>query len=129
MFLKIGRSMLVLGAVAQVATFVPIASPAYAQRWDDRRSEANQDRWERDRSRADRNRRDWERKRRNDAKTEGIVAGVVGTAVLAGIIAAAASSGKKDRREREDYCRDRYGNYDRATDSYRASDGRRYRCE
>jgi hypothetical protein len=121
---KAGRSMLVLGAIAQLAMVVPVASPANAQRWDDRRGD-----WHRDRG--DWNRHRWERERRKDAKTDGIVAGVVGTAVVAGVIAAIASNNKNKGRDRDraDYCRERYGNYDSQSDGYRASDGRIYRCE
>ncbi len=55
------------------------------------------------------------------------MAGTVGVAVVAGAIAAAA---KRDRenRERADYCISRYGNYDRATDTYRDYSGYTYRC-
>jgi hypothetical protein len=129
MISRSGRSLLLLGAAAQIAMLAPVASPAQAQRWDDRRG----DRWDHDRGRGDWNRRDWERKRRKDAKTDGVVAGVVGTAVLAGVIAAVASSSKNKNRDRDgdraQYCRDRYGNYDAGSDGYRASDGRIYRCE
>ena len=117
---RLARSMTILGAVAQLAVIVPYATPA-AQRRDGFRA---------DRHRIEQNRRERERDRRRDAKTDGIVAGVVGTAVLATITAAAASSNKNEGRdERADYCRDRYGNYDRESNGYRASDGRTYPCE
>lgn len=136
MLSKTSRSIMMLGAVAQLSIAIPMATPAAnAQSWEDRR-DRDGDRWSRERrrdewDRRDSNRRDRERRRRNDAKTDGIVAGVVGTAVVAGIIAAATSGGRKEKRydEREAYCRDRYGNYDRERDSYRADDGRYYRCE
>lgn len=148
---RIGRWMSLMGAAAFTATLIPIATPAEAQGrgnsascWG--REGRDRARCERDRGNVnwDRNRRDWERERRKDAKTDGIVAGVVGTAILGGIIAAAASSSKNRKRDdrgsdygdrrndygdRRSYCASRYGNYDERTDSYRASDGRWYRCE
>jgi hypothetical protein len=139
---RIGRWALVSGTAMYMAAAVPVAAPAYAAGWAGGgqscwgREGRDRARCERDAARDngrwgdDRNRRDWERKRRNDAKTDGIVAGVVGTAVIAGIIAAASSDKKKrNERDRRDYCIDRYGNYDARTDSYRASDGSWYRCE
>ena len=59
------------------------------------------------------------------------MAGAVGVLVVGGIVAALASSGKKDKekRERKRYCEARYGSYDERTDTYRASDGRWYPCE
>ncbi len=71
-------------------------------------------------------RHDRERKRRKDAKADGVVAGVIGTVMIGGIIAAATSGKKKpkdNRSNRRDYCMDRYGSYDERSDSYRASDG------
>jgi hypothetical protein len=136
MISKAGRSMLMLGMAAQFVMLPPAAAPASAQRWEG----PAQDRgWNRDRDRdrhrwegghGDRGewrRRERERRRRNDAKTDGVVAGVVGTALVAGIIVAATSGKKKDRRA--EYCRDRYGNYDRESDGYRGPDGRLYRCD
>jgi hypothetical protein len=91
--------------------------------------------WERRRceERRDRHRREEEEKRK-DAKAKGVVAGVVGTMIGAALIGAMVSNSKKDKpdrrtEERRRYCLDRYGNYDVRTDSYRASDGRSYRCE
>jgi BA14K-like protein. len=55
------------------------------------------------------------------------VVGVVGAAVVAGVIAAAAKR-ERETRERADYCMNRYGNYDRRTDSYRDRDGYTYPC-
>ena len=118
---RLARSMTILGAAAQLAVIVPCATRAEAQRRDGVRA---------DRHRIEQNRRERERDRWRDAKTDGIVAGVVGTAVLATIIAAAASSSKNEGRdERADYCRERYGNNDRESDGYRASDGRIYPSE
>lgn len=134
------RWMLTAGGVATGAVAVPIATPAQAQRWDDNRACQNlsgrdRARCERDRGNRgngwDRDRDRRERARRSDAKTDGIVAGVVGTAILAGVIAAVADGNKKKNRgnDRRDYCMNRYGNYDERSDSYRASDGRWYRCQ
>ena len=137
---RTGRWMSIAGAAALAFPIVPVAAPAQARGWDkssscrglEGRDRARCER-DRDRSRWDRHesRRDRERKRRKDAKTDGIVAGVVGTAIVGGIIAAAASSKKKKNKDndRRGYCEDRYGNYDERTDSYRASDGRSYQCE
>ena len=61
------------------------------------------------------------------AMTGGVVVGVVGAAVVAGVIAAAAKR-ERETRERADYCMNRYGNYDRRTDSYRDRDGYTYPC-
>lgn len=128
---RIGLTMMTLGAAAQLAILIPGAPPAAAQRYEDRHGRHDAG-WNDDRrpGARDRYRRERERRRRNDAKTDGVVAGVVGTALLAGIIAAA-TSGKKDRGDddRARYCRDRYGNYDRESDGYRASDGRLYPCQ
>ena len=140
----VGRWTLMAGAVASVSTLVPVAAPVHAQGWGtpscrgldgrertrcERAREREQSRWERDRNQ---NQRDRERERRKDARVDGIVAGVVGTVLIGGIIAAATSGGdkkKKEARDRRSYCMDRYGNYDERTDSYRASNGRWYRCE
>ena len=70
-----------------------------------------------------------ERERRKDAKAKGIAIGVVGAVIGAAILGAAASKKKKEADPRADYCLSRYGNYEPATDSYRASDGRNYPCE
>lgn len=126
MMLKTGRIALWLGALAPLLMLMSHAGPAHAQRWDQPRPEWNQNRWERDREEADR--RDRERRRRDDAKATGLVVGVVGTAIVASIIAAAANK-EKEQRARADYCVRRYGNYDRATDTYRATDGYTYRCQ
>jgi hypothetical protein len=137
MFLHTGRWALMIGATASASIMTPVGiAPAQAQGWGapscrglDGRA---RDRCERDReaSRWDRNRSESERERerRKDAKTNGVVAGVVGTVVLGGIIAAIASSGNDKKRERRAYCEDRYGNYDSGSDSYQASDGRWYKC-
>jgi len=111
------------GAVANLTMLFPYASPASAQRWAPHHAH-------RERHVPKRSHHEWERKKRREAHTNGVVAGVVGAAVLGGVIAAVASSHKdKHRDDRSDYCRHRYGNYDPRTDSYRASDGRLYRCE
>jgi len=86
----------------------------------------HQNPWER--MHEEQRRHEWERQRRDDAKAAGIVVGVVGTAVLAGVVAAAAKR-DRDQRARADYCLGRYGNYDLATDTYRASNGYAYPCE
>lgn len=130
MFLKAGRPLVLLGAMAPFLLLAPYSGPAHAQYRDD----GHHGRWERERERerdrAEFQRREWERKRREEAKTDRVVAGVVGTVVVAGIIAAAANREREEReRGRADYCLSRYGNYDRATDTYRASDGFAYRCQ
>jgi DNA-binding helix-hairpin-helix protein with protein kinase domain len=126
---KTGRSMLILGAFAQFAVVAPGMAPAAAQTWQDHRSDRSRSDWNRDR---DRDRHDRRRERKDN-----LAVGIVGTAILAGVIAAAASK-KRDRdrdrdenqyRDHAEYCRDRYGNYDPRYDTYRASDGRNYRCE
>ena len=142
MFSLVGRWTMMAAATASAFTFVPIAAPVHAQNWGtpscrglegrerarcERAREKNESRWD------DRNRhqRDRERERRKDAKADGVVAGVIGTVLIGGIIAAATSGGKKKKedRNRRDYCSDRYGSYDERSDSYRASDARWYRCE
>jgi len=140
----VGRWMLMVGAAASACTLVPVAAPAHAQSWGasscrglegrertrcERARQSNDNRWDRDRNRGQRDR---ERERRKDAKADGVVAGVIGTVLIGGIIAAATSGKKKpkdDDRARREYCMDRYGSYDERSDSYRASDGRWYRCE
>ncbi len=124
MFLKTGRTVLLLVAAAQLLVLLPYSGDAHAQRSDRYNPQWNQD--YRDRERDDWQRRererDRERERRHDAKTTGVVVGVVGAAVVAGVIAAAAKR-ERETRERADYCMNRYGNYDRRTDSYRDRDG------
>lgn len=121
-----GRVTLWLGAMAQALVLLSPSAPAHAQRWDHARPDWQQNRWERQRE--EQHRRDRERQRRDDATAAGVVVGVVGTVVLAGVIAAAAQRDKNERA-RADYCLNRYGNYDRASDTYRASDGYAYRCQ
>jgi uncharacterized protein YhaN len=110
---------------------MPYSGDAHAQRSDRYNPQWNQDYRDRDRDdwqRREREReRDRERERRHDAKTTGVVVGVVGAAVVAGVIAAAAKR-ERETRERADYCMNRYGNYDRRTDSYRDRDGYTYPC-
>lgn len=129
MFLKTGRTALLLAAATQVLVLMPYSGDAHAQRSDRYNPQWNQD--YRDRERDDGQRRererDRERERRHDAKTAGVVVGVVGAAVVAGVIAAAAKR-ERETRERADYCMNRYGNYDRRTDSYRDRDGYTYPC-
>lgn len=137
---KLSRLLLMVGAMTTAMTLAPISTPAQAQGWSDGSScwglkGRDRTRCERDRDRgnwnSDRSRRSRERERRKDAKTDGVVAGVVGTVLVGGIIAAVATSGKKKdkNRDRREYCEDRYGNYDERSDSYRAADGQWYRCE
>ncbi len=147
---RLGRTALALGAAAYLAAALPAAGlPAGAQQerrgdwqddggWDrsgcDRRDgrdrircERDQARWERERE--DRWRREAERKRRDDARAKGVAAGVIGTALVGGLIVALASDGKKKKaRERARYCIERYGNYDERSDTYRARDGNSYPC-
>lgn len=129
MFLKTGRNALLLVAATQVLVLMPYSGDAHAQRSDRHNPQWNQD--YRDRERDDWQRRERERERererRHDAKTTGVVVGVVGAAVVAGVIAAAAKR-ERETRERADYCMNRYGNYDRRTDSYRDRDGYTYPC-
>ncbi|MET3150222.1 hypothetical protein [Stenotrophomonas indicatrix] len=129
MFLKTGRTVLLLVAAAQLLVLLPYSGDAHAQRGDRHNPQWNQDYRDRERDdwqRRDRE-RDRERERRHDAKTAGVVVGVVGAAVVAGVIAAAAKR-ERETRERADYCMSRYGNYDRRTDSYRDRDGYTYPC-
>jgi len=129
MFLKTGRNALLLAATAQLLVLLLYSGDAHAQRGDRYNPQWNQD--YRDRERDDWQRRererDRERERRHDAKTAGVVVGVVGAAVVAGVIAAAAKR-ERETRERADYCMNRYGNYDRRTDSYRDRDGYTFPC-
>lgn len=127
MSLKTGRMALALGAAAQLLVLMPYAGDAHAQRgggyragWDQGYQDRQRDEWQR---------REWDRKRerRDEAKAKDIVAGVVGVAVVAGVIAAAAKH-ERENRERADYCISRYGNYNRRTDTYRDSDGYTYPC-
>ncbi|KAF1016260.1 MAG: hypothetical protein GAK31_01749 [Stenotrophomonas maltophilia] len=129
MFSRSGRTALLLGAAVQLLVLLAHPGVAHAQRGDYYRPD-----W--DRGRNDRPREDWrerqreedrERKHRDDTKTTGVVVGVVGTAIVAGVIAAAAKR-ERETRERADYCMRRYGNYGRRTDSYRAPDGYTYPC-
>ncbi|WP_223495519.1 hypothetical protein [Stenotrophomonas indicatrix] len=125
MFMKTGRTALLLAAAAHLLVLLPYSGDAHAQRGDRYNPQWNQD--YRDRERDDWQRRERERERRHDAKTTGVVVGVVGAAVVAGVIAAAAKR-ERETRERADYCMNRYGNYDRRTDSYRDRDGYTYPC-
>lgn len=127
MFQKTGRTAVLLGAALQLLVLLPYAGQAHAQNRDGYRSG-----W--DRGYQDRQRDDWERRerererdRRGDAKAKRVVVGVVGAAVVAGVIAAAAKR-EREIRERADYCMNRYGNYDRRSDTYRGSDGYSYPC-
>ncbi|NED68989.1 BA14K family protein [Streptomyces sp. SID10244] len=122
MFLKTGRTALILAVAAQLV-LMPYAGDAHAQRGDRYNPQWNQDYRERDREAWERR----ERERRHDAKTAGVVVGVVGAAVVAGAIAAAAKR-ERETRERADYCMNRYGNYDRRNDTYRGADGYTYPC-
>ncbi len=126
MFLKTGRTALILAVAAQLV-LMPYAGDAHAQRGDRYNPQWNQDYRERDREAWERRERERERERRHDAKTAGVVVGVVGAAVVAGVIAAAAKR-ERETRERADYCMNRYGNYDRRNDTYRGSDGYTYPC-
>ncbi len=78
--------------------------------------------------RVERDRHDREDDRREKDRKKGVAAGVVGTLVVGAVIAAIAADAKK-KKERREYCEREYGNYDERTDSYRASDGRWYRCQ
>lgn len=127
MFLKTGRAVLLLLAAAQLLVLLPYSGDAHAQRGDRYNPQWNQDYRDRERDDWQRRERERERERRHDAKTTGVVVGVVGAAVVAGVIAAAAKR-ERETRERADYCMNRYGNYDRRTDSYRDRDGYTYPC-
>ena len=110
MFDIAGRWMLLVGAATTASAMIPVATPSHAQGWGGGQSCRGVE--GRDRQRCERGRgpgrhhghRDRDRERRKDAKRDGIVAGVVGTAILGGIIVAAASGDKKnkERRERRD---------------------------
>lgn len=126
MFLKTGRTALILAVAAQLV-LMPYAGDAHAQRGDRYNPQWNQDYRERDREAWERRERERERERRHDAKTAGVVVGVVGAAVVAGVIAAAAKR-ERETRERADYCMNRYGNYDRRNDTYRGADGYTHPC-
>ncbi|MDV3435071.1 hypothetical protein R1H25_06350 [Stenotrophomonas sp. C2852] len=125
MFQKTGRTALLLGAALQLLVLLPYAGQAHAQNRDGYRS--GWDRGYQDRQRDDWERRERERDRRDDAKAKRVVVGVVGAAVVAGVIAAAAKR-EREIRKRADYCMNRYGNYDRRSDTYRGSDGYSYPC-
>lgn len=131
MSLKPRRTALLLAAAAQLMLLLPYSGDAHAQRgnrynpqWDQDYRDRDRDAWER---RERERERDRERERRHDAKTTGVVVGVVGVAVVAGVIAAAAKR-ERETRERADYCIRRYGNYDRRKDTYRGADGYTYPC-
>lgn len=130
MFLKTGRTALILAVAAQLV-LMPYAGDAHAQRGDRYNPHWNQDYRDRERDAWERRERERtherERERRHDAKTAGVVVGVVGAAVVAGVIAAAAKR-ERETRERADYCTNRYGNYDRRNDTYRGADGYTYPC-
>ncbi|MET4598532.1 hypothetical protein [Stenotrophomonas sp. 2694] len=127
MFLKTGRTVLLLVAAAQLLVLLPYSGDAHAQRGDRHNPQWNQDYRDRERDDWQRRERERERERRHDAKATGVVVGVVGAAVVAGVIAAAAKR-ERETRDRADYCMNRYGNYDRRTDSYRDRDGYTYPC-
>lgn len=127
MFLKPGRTALLLAATVQLVVLLPYSGDAHAQRGDRYAPRWNQDYRDRDRDAWERRERERERERRHDAKTAGVVVGVVGAAVVAGVIAAAAKR-EREVRERADYCMNRYGNYDRRNDTYRGADGYTYPC-
>ncbi|MCU1062192.1 hypothetical protein [Stenotrophomonas maltophilia] len=127
MFLKPGRTALLLAATVQLVVLLPYSGDAHAQRGDRYAPQWNQDYRDRDRDAWERRERERERERRHDAKTAGVVMGVVGAAVVAGVIAAAAKR-EREVRERADYCMNRYGNYDRRNDTYRGADGYTYPC-
>ncbi|CCP17128.1 hypothetical protein D7U98_09020 [Stenotrophomonas maltophilia] len=130
MFLKTGRTALILAVAAQLV-LMPYAGDAHAQRGDRYNPQWNQDYRDRERDAWERRERERdherERGRRHDAKTAGVVVGVVGAAVVAGVIAAAAKR-ERETRERADYCMNRYGNYDRRNDTYRGANGYTYPC-
>lgn len=127
MFLKPGRAALLLAATVQLVVLLPYSGDAHAQRGARYAPQWNQDYRDRDRDAWERRERERERERRHDAKTAGVVVGVVGAAVVAGVIAAAAKR-EREVRERADYCMNRYGNYDRRNDTYRGADGYTYPC-
>lgn len=112
MFSRTGRSLMLMAALISCCFCIAYPVAAGAQRWSDHNSGSNHGQWEP----RQRNHDEWERKRerdrRSDAKRNGIVAGVVGTAVVVGIIAAVANAKKdKDRDRRVEECSDGYGNF------------------
>lgn len=123
MFLKPGRTALLLAAAAQLMLLLPYSGDAHAQRGDRYNPQWSRDYRDHDRDARDRR----ERERRHEAKTTGVVVGVVGAAVVAGVIAAAAKR-ERETPERADYCIRRYGNYDRRSDTYRGADCYTYPC-
>lgn len=127
MFQKTGRAALLLGAALQVLVLLPYADQAHAQNRDGYRSGWDRGYQDRQRDEWERRERERERDRRDDAKAKRMVVGVVGAAVVAGVVAAAAKR-EREVRERADYCMSRYGNYDRRSDTYRGSDGYSYPC-
>ncbi|EKT4094855.1 hypothetical protein ACS0OQ_13985 [Stenotrophomonas riyadhensis] len=127
MFMKPGRAALLLAAAANLLVLLPYSGDAHAQRGDRYSPQWNQDYRDRDRDAWERRERERERERRHEARTTGVVVGVVGAAVVAGVIAAAAKR-ERETRERADYCIRRYGNYDRRNDTYRSADGYTYPC-
>jgi hypothetical protein len=133
MILKPGKTALLLAAAVQLLVLLPYSGAAHAQRgdryapqWNQDYRDRDRDAWER-RERERKRERERERERRHDAKATGVVVGVVGAAVVAGVIAAAAKR-ERETRERADYCMSRYGNYDRRNDTYRGADGYTYPC-
>ncbi len=140
------KMCLSVSIMAYLSGVVVVDGAAYAQDrrgWGDGGWSRDCSRYENRDSRWCRHERDDERRRRDDERArrehdrhkndvaKGAVAGAVGVLVVGGLVAALASSGKKDKekRERQRYCVARYGNYDERSDSYRASDGRWYPCE
>ena len=122
------RPLLWLLTSAQFLVLMPLSGVAHAQRGDHRHGWDHRDRyehrrdWQRERERRDR------RDRRENRQAAGVVAGVVGTALLLGAISAANNRAQSPQHARANYCLNRYGNYDAATDTYRAADGYAYRC-
>ena len=127
MFQKTGRTALLLGAALQLLVLIPYAGDAHAQDRDGYRSGWDRGYHDRQRDEWERRERERERERRDDDKAKRVVVGVVGAAVVAGVIAAAAKR-ERETRERAVYCMNRYGNYDRRNDTYRGSDGYTYPC-
>ncbi|EED39147.1 conserved hypothetical protein [Stenotrophomonas sp. SKA14] len=118
---------MLLGAALQLLVLLPYAGDAHAQDRDSYRSGWDRGYQDRQRDEWERRERERERERRDDDKAKRVVVGVVGAAVVAGVIAAAAKR-EREARERADYCMNRYGNYDRRNDTYRGSDGYTYPC-
>lgn len=128
MLFKTARMALLLGMAAQLLLMMPHA--AQAQSYDGNRAGWAQDARDRRHNDWDHRERERERERERDRRDNDkakVVVGVVGAAVVAGVIAAAAKR-ERETRERADYCMNRYGNYDRRTDSYRDRDGYSYPC-